>query len=1115
MSATTVSPLPTVGLQQSSLLNNETIVERGSGTSTTPQASDRRLPPPPINRLVQDLIQEQVAARPDGPAICSWDGQFTYSELDQLSSRLAVHISSWGVGPDVIVPILCDKSSVTIIAMLAVLKAGGAFSALDTSHPDERLQEIIQDTNANLILVSPSQIRRFSKNPGLTAMEISHPILSDLKPAPAPAPLSPHPDASPSNLMYTIFTSGSTGRPKGVMIEHRAWLTSAQAYGPDQGIDKSSRVLQFASYAFDMSLMEIFTTLLSGGCVCVPSDGDRFGGIEDFVNRAGVNTLMLTPSYARLLDPAAMPGVRSLITGGEAVPSDLLETWAPRVRVYIAYGPTEAAIQAAGLRTSAGNEAITTGLIGRPTGCHIWIVREDNHNEVVPAGEIGELLIEGHTLARGYLGDEAKTKAAFVNLRIGSENRRAFKTGDLVRQAADGTLIFIGRKDTQVKVQGMRFELTEVEARLSRVLPPGSKFCVEKVEIPSSPDRATLVTFMSTSMKVSGSDVPEVEWDLVDDVLSEVPGIMEGLTKVLPAPMVPSLYIPINFVPLTSSHKADRKELRRLFKDLGLEEVQKLQRSDRSQEATRPLTASELTVRELWAAVLNREQETIGPGDNFIHLGGDSVTSIRLVSAARKRGVHLTSSMILSNPVLGDLAKKVLAVDSSSKYKSIEPFALLEGRSGELRATAAALCRVAIEEIEDVLPMSINQMRWYGKTLAKPDAYLDQYRFRLPSDVDLVRFKLALNRTVEAADLLRARALATSDRKLFQAIVKFSPVQLVIVNDSLESYLDQDLRNPMGLGAPLSRYAIVKGVDSTDTFVWTIHHAIYDGFSFKMLLQAIDEFYHGLEPAPFTPFNQYVRGPGEEELAEGESFWKQYLAGSSWARFPVLPPTEEKSPPSMDRFLKTVSIPSQQPAPDSKGNTTPVTTADLIRIAYAATLSPHSADPTSVLFLESLSGRNSTLPGIDRIVGPTLATIPTRLRLPPSKPCGEALAEAQASLVERMRFGNFPLPRILPLAPALELRNVLMIEDEAFLLEGTGEGLFGSGEEVLKLDETDTLPMMYRCIIRGGLLEVDVRYDKSVVRGEEIEAFVDSFGKNLERLSCGVNDKSIGEILSP
>lgn len=1096
-----------------SILKTDIITVESEATSTLQPIC---LPPAPLEvcRLVQEVIQEHITARPNAPAICSWDGYFTYKELDQLSSRLAVHISSFGVGPDVVVPILCDQSAITIIAMLAVCKAGGAFAALDASHPHGRLTEIIQDTKATLLLASPNQSHRFSGSPGLSVVEVSNSMVASL--SSAPESLGPHPDASPSDIMYIVFTSGSTGRPKGVMIEHRAYVTSVLAHGADQGINEKSRVLQFASYAFDMSILEIFTTLVFGGCICVPTDEERFGGIADFINKTGVNTLMLTPSYAKLLDPTTLPSVRTLITGGEVVPSNLVETWSPHVEVYSLYGAAEAAVQAAGIRLGTGTMTPVTGLIGNPTACNIWIVREDNHNKLVSVGEIGEVLIEGNILARGYMGDETKTKAAFVDFCIGSETRRAYKTGDLVRRAAGGTAIFIGRKDTQVKVQGIRVELTEIEARLSKsqVLPSGSNFCVEKIQSTSSPNQASLAAFISPSVKISGGVMPEVCWDQVQDILARVPKIRESLSKVLPAPLVPSLYVPLTFIPLTSSTKTNRKALRELVKELSLNEVQKLQQFKKSQGSTRSLSPSEKTMSELWALVLNRDPETIGPDDNFIHLGGDSVTSIKLVSAARDRGVGLTSSMILSTPVLSDLAKKALS-DAPSKQERIQPFELLGGFSEELCATAAAVCGLQSAEIEDVLPMTMSQMRWYAKTLVKPDAWLDQHHFRLPSDVDLVLFESALNSTIKAAELLRARVMTHPDRKLLQVIVKFRPVEAVIVNDTLEAYLKRDLEIPMAIGCSLSRYAIVRGVNSSEkVFVWTIHHAIYDGYAISMLLHTINEFYHGLKPIPFTPFSRYLKGPSEHELAGGETFWKHYLADSSWAEFPILPPPERKLAPSMERSLRAVSIVSEQPSSGTTEGAASITVANLIRVAYATALSSYSADPTSILFLESLGGRNSTFPGIDRVAGPTLLTCPTRIHLPSSKSCNDVLAEAQASLIGRMEFEDFPLARLLRLLPSFELRSVLMIEDETFLPTGNGEGLFGDGATELRLDESDAMPMLLRCTIRGSVMDVDVRFDKHVIQAGAIDTFMETFERFFEEFLRGDRNRSFGEILA-
>ncbi|KAL5083793.1 hypothetical protein Trisim1_000920 [Trichoderma cf. simile WF8] len=1069
------------------------------------------LPPPGVNKLVQDVIRDQVIAQPEAQAIASATVNLTYKELDESSTRLALRIASSGISSGSIVPIIHEKSAVTIVAMLAVLKAGCAFTALDVSHPTQRLLEIIEETDAPILLASTEQALRFNSLARVPTLELSTDVISgSITESPATQT-----DVSPHHLMYTIFTSGSTGRPKGVMIEHGAWLTSALAYGADQEIDSSSRVLQFASYAFDMSLMEIFTTLIFGGCICVPDEEDRYGRIQDFVNQTGVNTLMLTPSYAKLLDPTTMPAVKMLVTGGEAVPSNLIELWNPHVKVYIAYGPTEASIQSAGAKLEIGTTTVPSGLIGRPTGCNLWIVKEDNHNEMVLKGEVGELVIEGNTLARGYLGDEARTTATFVNISIGLDTRRVFKTGDLVRQTEAGDIIFIGRKDTQIKMQGQRFELAEIEARLAQTLPIGSKSCVDKVENTHFHNGGAIVAFLSDSVRVPGDEEPEISWNQVETTLEKSLEIMANLGTVLPKPMIPSLYVPISFIPLTTSHKTNRAALRELITSLGSIEIQKLRKPDTPKGESRALSAEESILRELWAFALNLSPESIGPDDHFIQLGGDSVTSIKLIAAARSRGITLTSATVLSNPVLSDQARLAFSSAAGESDENIPPFGLVDVRTPELRLIAALLSKLPTEEIEDILPMTLNQMRWYGKTLVKPDAWIDQYHFQLPSDVDLVRFNSAVSSVVEVTDLLRARVLATADRKLFQAIIKFHPVQVINTSDTLEEYLSRDLVTPMGLGAPLTRFAVLHHANSTKVFVWTIHHAIYDGYSLPMLLQTIQDFYQGLKPAPFTPFNRYLKGPEEKDLIDGEIFWKNYLLQASWTKFPVLPPPEEKSPPQMGRLLRTLSIVSRQAQPDNSESAQSVTMANVIRVAYAATLSHHSADhPSSVLFLESLGGRNSNLKGIDRVAGPTLLTIPTRLELPGVKSCKDIVLEAQTSLLERMKFESFPLPRLLPLAPALELRSVLMIENEAFLINGDGNGLFGRGKEELKLEETEGLPMIYRCTILQSQLDIDIRYDSTVIPHGEVEAFLGTFRRFFEELWLGDGARSFDVITS-
>jgi amino acid adenylation domain-containing protein len=1002
------------------------------------------------------------------------------------------------------------QSAITIICMIAILKAGCAFTALDASHPTKRLLEVIEDIKAPVLLLSTEQIARFKDIVGLHIVELSNKMLYELDSVDVSD--IPSVDVSPSDLMYTIFTSGSTGRPKGVMIEHRAWLTAAFAYGADQELNSGSRVLQFASYAFDMSLMEIFTTLIFGGCVCVPTEDDRFNGIEKFVNEVSVNTLMLTPSYAKLLDPTTMPTVRMLVTGGEAVPSDLIELWNPYVKIYIAYGPTEASIQSSGARLNVESAAVSSGLLGRPTGCNLWIVHEDNHNELVLQGQTGELVVEGHTLARGYLGDDQKTAAAFVNMRTAASVRRVFKTGDLVRQTDNGDMIFIGRKDTQAKMHGQRLELTEIEARLAPALAAGSKCCIEKVESPHFTNGGAIVVFLSETMQISGHAGPEICWNQVETTLEMAVHMQAHLEIVLPKSMMPSLYVPISFIPLTISHKKNRSLLRELIQSLASDKLRKLRKADITISKHRPLCAKELALRELWAIVLNIEMESIGPDDNFIQLGGDSIASIKLIAMARGRGVTLTSVAILSNPVLSVQAQ--LAVDSTvdGPTQDVKPFELLGSRSKELRETAAALCKLPIDEIEDILPMTTSQMRWYGKTLATPTAWIDQYHFRLPNNVDFERFMFALNSVVQATDLLRARVIATGNKELFQAIIKFNPIGMTHASTTLDAYLNEDLLIPMGLAAVLSRYAIVHLASSDKVFVWTIHHAIYDGFSLPMLLQGIQDLYYGIDPIPFTPFNRYLKGIGEEDLSEGEAFWTTYLLNAAWTNFPALPSREK--PSARDRVLASLKIASRQVQPRDSEILRSVTIANVIRVAYGATLSHFSTDRTgSVLFLESLSGRNSSLPGIDRVAGPTLLTIPTKLDLPHKRACGEILLQAQRSLTDRMKFENFPISRLLALVPPLELRSVLLIENEAFLVNGSGRDLFGSGKEEIKLEETEGLPMIFRCTALQDEIHIDIRYDVSVIDGSEVNGFLNTFKGLVESLWHGDENLPLDAIL--
>lgn len=451
-----------------------------------------------LESRVEEMIFRHNCEDRSRVAVSSWDGELNYSELDRLSSSLAAHLTQQGVRSEMFVPLYFEKTKWTVVAMLGVIKAGGAYVLLDPSYPSKRVENICQDIDATILVGSPQtigKVRRFVDI--IVLLDETSPIWSDNHEWSC--------RANSKNALYAAFTSGSTGRPKGIVVEHGAFCTRALANGASLGLNKHSRVLQFASYAFDVSHRDILFTLIHNGTVCIPSEIDRVNNLELFVNRHLVNWASITPSVASLLDPEGVPTLQTLVLAGEAMSAAHLSTWADKLQLMNAYGPSECiAISCINPRLSLVSDRMN---IGRGVGSAIWIVDLDDANHLVPIGAIGELVIETTAVSRGYMKDQENTKASFPdNLRWrehfqSNTQSRLYKTGDLARFNADGTLTFMGRKDNQVKINGQRVELAEIEHHMQRYLAntlddaSAIQLVVDMVK-PKESHRAILVAFV-------------------------------------------------------------------------------------------------------------------------------------------------------------------------------------------------------------------------------------------------------------------------------------------------------------------------------------------------------------------------------------------------------------------------------------------------------------------------------------------------------------------------------------------------------------------------------------------------------------------------------------------
>ncbi|GJN86751.1 nonribosomal peptide synthase [Purpureocillium lilacinum] len=432
-----------------------------------------------------------------------------------------------------IVPLCFEKSMWTTVAMLGVMKAGVAFLLLDALLPEQRLREIVAQVNASLLLSSPSNqalSSRLEKNAVVFVVNVESLQCIDTL-----TPRHPAESSGPSSIMYVIFTSGSTGTPKGVMITHRN-LASAIYYQRDiRYIDRESRVFEFSSYSFDACVYNAMKTLVVGGCLCTPSDDDRRDNLAQSLVSTRATVLEITPSALRLLDPTAIPGLQTLVCAGEQLKAHDIEPWLGKVRVVNSYGPSECT--PASTFNDASTEPQEMTRIGKGYGLVTWIVEPDNIDCLAPLGCVGELLLEGPLVGPGYLDDPTRTAASFVRdpqwlLRGGGgkpgRHGRLYKTGDLVRYNEDGSLSFIGRKDTQVKIRGQRVELGEIECAVQKYMPEATQVVVE-VFAPdgkASPVLAVFVRVVDTRARIDKATISWVPHEMERSLAENLPGYM-------------------------------------------------------------------------------------------------------------------------------------------------------------------------------------------------------------------------------------------------------------------------------------------------------------------------------------------------------------------------------------------------------------------------------------------------------------------------------------------------------------------------------------------------------------------------------------------------------------
>jgi amino acid adenylation domain-containing protein len=1068
-------------------------------------------------KCAHEAIRQQALSLPLlAPAICSWDGDFTYSEVEHLSNWLAQYLIGLGIGPEKFVALFFEKSAWYVIAQVAVLKAGGAFVSLDPSHPEARLRGLVCDVGAHVMLCSA---KHYEKASGLCniAFAVCEATIDKL---PNQAIVAPSSTPSINNAAYAIFTSGTTGKPKVSVIEHIGLAIAASTFTKIFRLGPEARVLQFSNYIFDVNVMETVITLMTGGCVCIPSEEERLNNLSGAITRMRANLCSLTPSTASTLTPESVPTLTTVIMGGEKMTTSHVDRWVDR-HVINAYGPSEATVASTasvkadcGRRISDDCNSIGTAFAGRA-----WIVDPQNYHRLLPVGAIGELVIEGCNVGRGYLNNAEKTKEVFITnpqwteykglQEILKRKERMYRTGDLVRYNSDGSLCFISRKDTQIKLNGQRVELGEVEQQCIDHLPVDTSVAVEVV----TPQARTVAKCLAVFFTIDDNTLhdrndSDILLPMNEATMSLVEKLHGFLKESLPIVMIPKLFFPIRRLPFAATGKLDRKGLRAMVEPLSKEE---LKHYTTFNVGSRQISegGAEGKLRALWEDALGLAPGSVSAEDSFFGVGGDSLSAMKLVGAAHSRGIALTVADIYANPILVDMAKTCEPSGTEANKVTVKPFSLLPAsltREEALREVTEQ-GRVPEESVSDVYPCSPVQEALLTLSIKQQGAYIARPIFKLTDKVDLGRFKSAWQQTVNELDILRTRIVHTDSVGFLQVVLDREPIAWTTAT-TIDEIMDDTPELPMHNGGLLTGYGIVQPGDSSIRyFIWTIHHALYDGWSVPLVLKRVEEVYNDSSSEGSTlPYNLFVSYLQDMDFAHSDEFWKSQLAEISCSPFPQSKASLPDAVRVGNRHYSSMEIAR---IPDSKDLTLP----ELIRAAWAIVISAHTGSD-DVCFGETLMGRNINVHGITDVAGPVLTTVPTRIQVD-----REILVTQFFQNIRKLTTAMIPhlhsgLQRIRKLnddtSLACDFQNLLVIQTEE---GGMNEDLW-IPENNQTSGDFFTHPLTVECKICDSELVLTVHHDEIVLDSWQTEKLTNQFTHVIQQLLTFTNRdmRKVGDL---
>ncbi|WP_338444455.1 amino acid adenylation domain-containing protein [Bacillus spizizenii] len=915
--------------------------------------------PFPHSDTVYQWFEKQAEQRPDYEAVIFGKERCTYRQLNERANQLARTLRTKGVQADQFVAIICPHRIELIVGILAVLKAGGAYVPIDPEYPEDRIQYMLKDSEAKIVLTQLDLHKHLTLDADVVLLDEEssyHGDRSNLEPI-----------CGANDLAYMIYTSGSTGNPKGVLIEHRG-LANYIGWAKEVYVnDEKTNFPLYSSVSFDLTVTSVFTPLITGNTIIVYDGEDKSAVLSTIMQDPRIDIIKLTPAHLHVLKEMNIADgttIRKMIVGGENLSTRLAhsisEQFKGQLDIFNEYGPTEAVVGCMIYRYDAERDRREFVPIGTPAANTSIYVLDASMN-LVPIGVPGEMYISGAGVARGYWNRPDLTAEKFVHNPF-APGTIMYKTGDLAKRLRDGNLIYLGRIDEQVKIRGHRIELGEVEAAMHKV---------EAVQ------KAVVIA------REEGDGLQQLCAYYVSNKPITIAEIREQLSQELPDYMVPSHYVQLEQLPLTSNGKINRKALP--APEVSLEQIA---------EYVPPGNEVESKLATLWQEVLGIHR--VGIKHNFFDLGGNSIRATALAARIHKElDVNLSVKDIFKFPTIEQLANMALRMEKI-RYVSIP----------------------SAQEMS-YYPVSSAQKRMYLLSHAEGGelTYNMTGAMSVEGAIDLDRLTSAFQKLIERHEVLRTsfELYEGEPAQRIHPSVEFTIEQIQAREEEVEDRVLDFIKSFDLTKPPLMRVGLIELTPEKHVLLVDMHHIISDGVSMNILMKDLNQFYEGNEPDPLPiQYKDYAVWQKTEtqrqNIKKQEAYWLNHFHDE----IPVLDmPTDYERPAIRNYEGESFEflIPTELKQRLSQMEEATGTTLYMILMAaYMILLSKYSGQEDIVVGTP-VAGRSHM--DVESVVGMFVNTLVIRNHPAGRKTFEDYLNEVKENMLHAYQNQDYPLEELI------------------------------------------------------------------------------------------------------